>query len=536
MSVWDELSITSSILAFNHSASLLSNTDPAVTVVSCTNIYGNENGDWMGDLAPFASDPTNFSQNPIFCDLAGGNFELDPASPCLPGQHPNAESCDTVGAKGVGTCSATPEPVASLVLSSPDLTTIHPGETIALDLELVDASLFRTRDIGIPPFITEATGLGALDPLLLDGLGLWNSSFTAGSVVGAAAVTAHDPESPVPDSDPLVIRVTEASIIRSVGDIPDDQGWQVRVRWRADMRDTLGHADPVTHYVVWRRVDDDAAIAGRTVLPWDRWRTSEKAAPALLAANGEVWEPVGPQVPAMMWQEYASVVPTIIDGTAAGFSVFFVSSHTASPQDFRSSYPDSGYSEDNLAPLPPVGVAKMDVGEGVEVDWQPNEEEDLHSYRIYRSTVRDFAPRLDLLVGETGGPSWSSTEGAGQFYRVTAVDFTGNESEAVLAGGISPAGQVPARGVTLHQNVPNPFNPSTKLAFEMGRPGSARLAIYDVSGRLVRTLVDRHLGEGRHEFRWDGRDGQGRGTSAGVYLYRLTTPDGDLTRRMVLVE
>ena len=70
----------------------------------------------------------------------------------------------------------------------------------------------------------------------------------------------------------------------------------------------------------------------------------------------------------------------------------------------------------------------------------------------------------------------------------------------------------------------------------MGRPGSARLAIYDVSGRLVRTLVDRHLDVGRHEYRWDGRDGRGRSASAGVYLYRLTTPDGDLTRRMVLVE
>jgi flagellar hook assembly protein FlgD len=61
------------------------------------------------------------------------------------------------------------------------------------------------------------------------------------------------------------------------------------------------------------------------------------------------------------------------------------------------------------------------------------------------------------------------------------------------------------------------------------------LAVYDVTGALTRTLVDRNVEAGMHEVVWDGRDAAGREVASGVYVYRLTGKQGVLTRRMTLL-
>lgn len=68
---------------------------------------------------------------------------------------------------------------------------------------------------------------------------------------------------------------------------------------------------------------------------------------------------------------------------------------------------------------------------------------------------------------------------------------------------------------------PNPFNPRTTIRFVLPEGGAVRLSVFDVSGRLVRVLVDEGLAAGRHEVAWDGRDASGRGAAAGCYLTRL---------------
>jgi len=90
--------------------------------------------------------------------------------------------------------------------------------------------------------------------------------------------------------------------------------------------------------------------------------------------------------------------------------------------------------------------------------------------------------------------------------------------------------------MVLHQNVPNPFNPSTTLSFEMVVPGHARLKVYDAAGRLVTTLVDEYREAGGYDVIWDGRDDDGRMSSAGVYLYRLEAGNEAETMRMVLIK
>ena len=101
-------------------------------------------------------------------------------------------------------------------------------------------------------------------------------------------------------------------------------------------------------------------------------------------------------------------------------------------------------------------------------------------------------------------------------------------------GGVPDARRARAR---LAQNHPNPFNPATTIAYELEGDSPVHLAVYDLAGRLVRTLVaGRVMGPGRHEAVFDGRDGTGRLLPGGVYFYRLRAGGEVLTRRMALVK
>ncbi|MDX2475570.1 MAG: FlgD immunoglobulin-like domain containing protein [Candidatus Krumholzibacteria bacterium] len=100
----------------------------------------------------------------------------------------------------------------------------------------------------------------------------------------------------------------------------------------------------------------------------------------------------------------------------------------------------------------------------------------------------------------------------------------------------SAVGDLPGTPNLLHAAVPNPFNPSTKISFEMATAGHARLAIYDAAGRHVRTLVDGQRAAGSHAMTWDGRDNSGQSAAAGVYLYRFEAGRSVQTRTMTLVK
>ncbi len=97
------------------------------------------------------------------------------------------------------------------------------------------------------------------------------------------------------------------------------------------------------------------------------------------------------------------------------------------------------------------------------------------------------------------------------------------------ASALSPANR-------LEQSRPNPWrspDAPTSIAFELAEPGRARLEVFDVGGRLVRTLLDRSFSAGRWAATWDGTDAEGRNVPPGVYFYRLTTTDGAVSRSLV---
>jgi hypothetical protein len=94
--------------------------------------------------------------------------------------------------------------------------------------------------------------------------------------------------------------------------------------------------------------------------------------------------------------------------------------------------------------------------------------------------------------------------------------------------------QVPAPKVTTLVGItPNPFNPQTKITYDLAREGQVRLEVYDVQGRLVRTLVDSTRDVGRHTETWNGADDSGGRVASGVYLARLTA--GGMTGMMKMM-
>jgi hypothetical protein len=134
--------------------------------------------------------------------------------------------------------------------------------------------------------------------------------------------------------------------------------------------------------------------------------------------------------------------------------------------------------------------------------------------------------------------SWDEGE-----YRVTvranSTYDTGAMSETEITIVMDTAGGpvLPDR-LTLLGNTPNPFNPSTTIRFTVpaGPVRDYRLRVYDVRGRLVRTLAAGQIVGGLHEVLWDGRNESGESVSSGVYLYRLDVGRGNFTGKMVLVK
>lgn len=93
------------------------------------------------------------------------------------------------------------------------------------------------------------------------------------------------------------------------------------------------------------------------------------------------------------------------------------------------------------------------------------------------------------------------------------------------------------RAFRLYPCYPNPFNPVTRFRYDLPEPASIRLEIFDLSGRLVRVLVDGEtLATGRNEAVWDGRDAAGQVVAAGTYFYQLQAGTFRQTERMTLVK
>lgn len=90
--------------------------------------------------------------------------------------------------------------------------------------------------------------------------------------------------------------------------------------------------------------------------------------------------------------------------------------------------------------------------------------------------------------------------------------------------------------MTLEQNFPNPFNPSTTISFDIQEGGLADLRIYNIKGELISTLASGHIQPGSYSINWDGQGDQGQAVAAGAYIVVLSRGSEQLSRNMLMIK
>jgi hypothetical protein len=350
--------------------------------------------------------------------------------------------------------------------------------------------------------------------------------------------------------------LNEFAHITSISDIPNDQGKQVRVEWLRSGHDFVGDASQIVEYAVYRQIDPSLSMTTASAMMRTaggggpgapRKRSFEKLSPAArehaLVMQAAGWDFLA-TVPVRVEDYYAVVVPTLADSTIAEGqyqTTFMVSAVTATPGVFYDSPPDSGYSIDNLAPSVPANfVISYNTGSGNTLAWDESPDADFQYFNVYRSSDPSFTPTPGDLVHSTTSTGFVDPEndGGAVYYKVTALDFSGNESDAATAGTVTaiPDDTPPDRWA-LYSNVFFNDTATTEIRYSVPTAGGeVSLRIYDVRGRLVRTLVSGHGVPGEQSVTWDGRDDRGYSVASGVYFYRLSAGGVSMTRKMVLTK
>jgi hypothetical protein len=129
----------------------------------------------------------------------------------------------------------------------------------------------------------------------------------------------------------------------------------------------------------------------------------------------------------------------------------------------------------------------------------------------------------DLAVGATDDDDGGAARGA-----VWTLFLDGCTASSVPTISSPPP-------FAVRHNHPNPFGPQTTVDFTLHRDAHVLLTVYDVSGALVETLIDRRMFAGDHFVQWDGHDSAGNRVTSGVYFYRLTAANSTITRKAVLL-
>lgn len=163
-------------------------------------------------------------------------------------------------------------------------------------------------------------------------------------------------------------------------------------------------------------------------------------------------------------------------------------------------------------------------------------------FNVYRRTEIGSRTRLnaDPLTGQDGRVEFTDVaanyaEGTILFYSVGLVR---GGAEVAVSDEIQyrvGSGALPM-AFALYGNYPNPFNPLTTIKFDLPQNGRVALRVYDLSGRVVRTLVDDNLVRATHTYQWDGTDDSGRRVASGTYYYRIDTDQRTASGKMTLVK
>ena len=175
------------------------------------------------------------------------------------------------------------------------------------------------------------------------------------------------------------------------------------------------------------------------------------------------------------------------------------------------------------------------TGNATEV-WVAKSTDGGETFKNFKVSQSSFDPTANIFFGDyTNIAAYN-----GMVYPIW-MRMDGNKLSvwtAIISDTVTSVSQEIAahlKDFTLSQNYPNPFNMSTRIQFSLQTISRVIIDIYDMQGRHVRHLINKKYGTGSYEIDWNGTDDSYHSVASSVYLYRIRTNDGEMTKKMVLM-
>jgi hypothetical protein len=134
---------------------------------------------------------------------------------------------------------------------------------------------------------------------------------------------------------------------------------------------------------------------------------------------------------------------------------------------------------------------------------------------------------------------WKNRPETGDIWRIHCTGpqppVDGNVTTFILSPEIAGLPNRYAVSAVMYQNAPNPFADETTMRYQLSAAANVSLKIYNITGQLVKTLVDSRQASGVHSVRWNGNDDRGQRAATGVYLCQLKAGGRSVAKRMVLI-
>jgi hypothetical protein len=537
--------------------------------LACCDVYGNAGGDWVGAIAGQDAGDGNLSTDPLFCDAGERDFELWGESPCAA---ENAPTCGQIGAFPVGcrhVYTVSPDGTGDFVtiqgavdsVASHDIIELTDGVFTGPGNHDVD---FRGKRItvrsrsGVPEAcVVDCDGSGA-NPRR--GFRFHSGEGPESRLEG---ITIHDGYGDFgggiyctgasPSLENLRLSACQAS----------DDGGGICLDDTASA--SIGSC---TFYGNWAADDGGGLFAGHWSSPvvsdcrFEYNSAGDRGGGAAFVVNSF------PEVAGCLFRENA--------GTNGGGLIFVYAYGPVDSCLFEANTASYGGAVQcyGNAQATITRCTMVDNGavEGGGIFLRNNSSPSIHASIIAFSNDGGAVARYDDtcnptfscsdLYGNMGGdwtgfvvsqlPGNDNLSADPMFCDPEGGEYTLHEASPCLAGGNAcgelmgcfgaacittgvpiGAGPVVPR---LHPNAPNPFTARTRIDFDLPAGGAVQVGVFDATGRLVRTLLERvELPPGRHGLTWTGHDDFGRRLGAGVYFVRLRTGRETLVQRAILL-
>ena len=301
-----------------------------------------------------------------------------------------------------------------------------------------------------------------------------------------------------------------SAIILSIEDIPNDQGGRVYVSFNASFFD-----------------DGETTGQSYSIFRYDYFDNDSSGWVALSSVDA-IGDP-----------SYTFEATTVMDSTSEGDGMTEFKVVASMSAGIFHSDPMMGYSVDNIAPGVPDGLMATALDEGIHLTWDVSVEEDFQYFVLEKSLNSEFQEYETFETIDTSYIDLEYVLNEMNYYRLAAVDHAGNVSDysdVVEAAVLSIDGDLIPEAFALHQNYPNPFNPTTQIRYDLPKDELVTITIYDVTGRMIKSLVNMIQAAGYRSVRWDATNHLGEPVSAGMYIYMIQSGEFRQTKKMILLK